>query len=63
MRFKEIQGLSVDELKKKLQEKQAELFDTRMKNSMGQLGNPLEVRTNRRSIAKIKTALTQKLSQ
>jgi large subunit ribosomal protein L29 len=60
MNFKEIQGLTVNELKKRSRELRAELFTLKMKNTLGQVNNPLEVRTVRRSIARLLTALTQK---
>jgi large subunit ribosomal protein L29 len=60
MNFKEIQGLTVNELKKRTRELRAELFTLKMKNTLGQVNNPLEVRTVRRSVARLLTALTQK---
>lgn len=37
-----------------------ELFDSRMKNSLGQLANPLVIRHTRREIARLKTLMNRK---
>jgi len=63
MKFGDVKGLSVDELKKKLREVRGELFEMRMKNKLGQVGNPLQIRHLRRGVARIRTALNQKLAQ
>lgn len=63
MKFKEIRGFSVDELNKKMKELRKELFEARMKNELGQLGNPIDIRKARRKIARVQTALTQKLAE
>ena len=63
MKFKEIKGYSVDELHKKLKELRADLFESRMKNELGQLGSPIEIRKARRAVAKVQTALSQKLAE
>ncbi len=63
MKYSEIKDLTVEELKKKGAELRDELFETKMKNHLGQLGNPLQIRQVRRNISRIKTALTQKLAQ
>jgi len=63
MKFSDIGGMSVDELKKKNAQLGDELFQLKMKNLMGQLSNPLQIRATRRSIAKIATALNQKLTK
>ncbi len=63
MKMKEIKGFSVEELNKKLKGLRAEMFEAKMKNELGQLGNPIEVRKTRRDIARVQTALTQKLAE
>ena len=63
MKFKEIKDMTVEELKKKEREFREELFQSRMKNSLGQLGSPIAIRDARRNVAKVKTALEQKLSR
>ncbi len=63
MKFKEIKGMSVEELSKKLKELRGEKFEAQMKNELGQLGSPIEIRKNRRNIARVQTALSQKLAE
>lgn len=63
MKFAEIKDLTVEELRKKSVEMRNELFQLKMKNELGQVGNPLQIRFLRKDIAKVKTALTQKLAQ
>ena len=63
MKFKEIKDMTVEELKKKEREFRDELFQSKMKNSLGQLGSPIEIRDARRNVAKVKTALKQKLAR
>jgi large subunit ribosomal protein L29 len=61
MKFKDIQGLSVTELKKKKSSLTQEIVEAKMKNSLGQLSNPLVIRHARKEIARVNTVLTQKL--
>lgn len=63
MKYEEIKDLSVVELKKKRADLTNELFQAKMKNSIGQLANPLSIRTIRRSIAKINTAIVKKVAR
>ncbi|HEX4925694.1 MAG TPA: 50S ribosomal protein L29 [Bdellovibrionales bacterium] len=63
MKFEEVRGMSVDELKKKLRELREQLFELGMKNKLGQVGNPIQIRFLRRDVARVKTALNQKLAQ
>lgn len=60
MKFKELKDMSKVELTKKANEVKKSLFEMRMKNTLGQLSNPLEIRSTRRSMAKVLTALNQK---
>ncbi len=60
MKFKDITGLTLEEMKKKVRELGEELFNLKMKNSLGQVGNPVQIRTVRRDIARYKTAIGQK---
>lgn len=60
MKFSDIQNSSDQELKSQLKTANAGLFQLKMKHSMGQLANPIEIRDLRRQVAKIKTALSQK---
>lgn len=62
MKFKEISDLTVDELNKKERELKEKMFQAKMKNSLGQLASPIEIRALRRDMARLKTALSQKLA-
>ena len=61
MKYPEIKDQSVTELKKKKSTLTQELFEAEMKNTLGQLANPLEIRAIRRNIARLNTALVQKV--
>lgn len=63
MKFAEIKDLSVVELKKKRAGLSEELFQARIKNTIGQLSNPIEIRNLRRDIAKINTAIVKKVAR
>ena len=63
MKFVEIKDLSVAELKKKRATLSEELFNARIKNSIGQLPNPIEIRDLRRNIAQINTAIVKKVAR
>ncbi len=63
MKFKDVVGLTVGDLRKQVKETREELFNVKMKNIMGQqVTNPLKVRVLRRDIAKLLTAIAQKSS-
>lgn len=63
MKFSEIKDLTVDELRKKETALKQDYFMIKMKNSLGQLANPLSIRAARKNIAKLKTAINQKLAK
>ncbi|HEX7675160.1 MAG TPA: 50S ribosomal protein L29 [Bdellovibrio sp.] len=63
MKFVEIKDLSVTELKKKRAALSEELFQARIKNSIGQLSNPIEIRDLRKNIARINTAIVKKVAR
>ena len=58
MFYADISGLSAKELVKKKKELQSAMFDARMKNTLGQLPNQMVIRTARKDIARINTAMT-----
>ncbi|MEY4617175.1 MAG: hypothetical protein RJB66_2135 [Pseudomonadota bacterium] len=60
MKYSEMQSLSITDLAKKKKELAAEMFTLKMKNSIGQAGNPLMIRTLRKDIARINTAISTK---
>ncbi len=62
MKVQELKELSVDALKNKINELEETLFNFRFQAEMGQLENPLKLRTTRRDIARAKTVLNTKLS-
>ncbi|MCB0421811.1 MAG: 50S ribosomal protein L29 [Bdellovibrionales bacterium] len=63
MKYNDIKDLTVDELRKRQKSSREELFELKMKHSLGQVANPLQIRYVRKDIARIKTALQAKLAQ
>jgi large subunit ribosomal protein L29 len=57
---KELRDLSSDELQTKSTDLKKELFNLRFQQAMGQIENPMRLRTLRRDIAKTKTVLKEK---
>ena len=60
MDIKEIRKLSDAELKAKIIETKEELFTKRMQQANGTLEKPVELRTLRKNVAKMKTVLTER---
>lgn len=60
MKTNELREKSVEELAQLLDEKQLDAFRLRMAKATGQLGNTHEIKTNRRTIAKILTLINEK---
>jgi len=60
MKFREIKSLNKSELTKKVLESRKGLVDLKLKNSMGRLENPAQIRLKRREIAKLLTAAALK---
>lgn len=61
MKFSDVKDLSVVDVNKKIRETKEKMFDAKMKNSMGQMTNPVSIRGMRRDIARLKTALSSKM--
>ncbi|MBL7689628.1 MAG: 50S ribosomal protein L29 [Bdellovibrionaceae bacterium] len=59
MLFSELAGLTAKDLNKKKVELRSKLFEARMKNSLGQLANPMVIREARKDIARINTVLAK----
>jgi large subunit ribosomal protein L29 len=59
-RAKELRDLSSDELQTKAVDLKKELFNLRFQQAMGQIENPMRLRTLRKDIAKTKTILKEK---
>jgi large subunit ribosomal protein L29 len=60
MKVKELQDLSIDELRQKNQDLDEELFRLKLRHASGQLDAPSTLGQTRKSIARIKTILRQK---
>ena len=60
MNVREIREKSNEELLKTIDEYKEELFDLRFKRATGQIENPMRIRELRKSIARIKTVLTER---
>ncbi|MFN3697658.1 MAG: 50S ribosomal protein L29 [Pseudobdellovibrio sp.] len=60
MKYADIENKSLQDLIKQKNELTAQLFEMKMKNSLGQLSNPLQIRFVRKDIAKINTAIVKK---
>ena len=58
--IKEIRGLSVEDLNKKLNELKKDLFMLRMQHATNQLDNPLQIAAVKKEIARVKTILREK---
>lgn len=63
MKYTEIKDLSAAELTKKKMALTGEYFEAKMKNNLGQLGNPLEIRKLRKDLARVNTAMVQKIAR
>ena len=57
MKFADIKNLKNDELRKQVSELRVQLFEAKMKQSLGQLNNTDRIRRIRRNIARYKTCL------
>ncbi len=60
MKVSEIRSMSVDELKKQLEESHRELFDLRFKLAVKQLVNHRQLRSVKKRIARMETLLTER---
>ena len=60
MDIKEIRKLSDQELKDKIKETKEQLFTKRMQQASGTLEKPVELRTLRRDVARMKTVLKER---
>ncbi len=60
MKLKEIRETSTENLEKEIDSLKGELFDLRFQKATGQLENPLAIREVRKTIARIKTVITER---
>lgn len=56
-----IWALTVDELRQKEQDLRRELFNLRFRLTTGEVENPMRIRAIRKDIARVLTAITQKM--
>jgi len=63
MNVKEIRDLSNEELEKEITSLQEELYDLRFAQATGNLENPAHMKDVRKTIARIKTVLTERAAQ
>lgn len=59
----ELNNKSVEELREELIKLLQEQFNLRMQNATGQLKNTAQLKTVRRSVARVKTIIRQKVSK
>ena len=60
MKITEIRNMTIDELNEKLTDTLKKLSQLKFNNSVQTIENPLEIKTLRRQIAKLKTILNEK---
>ena len=63
MKKSEIEKLSLEDLQDKLTEFQKQLSDLKMNHSVSPLENPLQIKTVRKTVARLLTAITIKQNQ
>ena len=63
MTVKSLQEKSVDELREELVSLLQEQFNLRMQHATGQLQNSAQLKNVRRSVARVKTIIRQKVSK
>ncbi len=59
MKIEQIREMSSEDLIKEIDSIQKEVMNLRMGNKIGTVDNPLEIRHKRRTIARMKTVLTE----
>ena len=59
MKAKELRDLTYEELLKKENDLQEELFNLRFRLATGQLDNPMELKAVKKDIARVKTVIRQ----
>ncbi|MBQ6808904.1 MAG: 50S ribosomal protein L29 [Firmicutes bacterium] len=60
MKAKELRDLTYEELVKKENDLQAELFNLRFRLATGQLDNPMSINAVKKDMARVKTVIRQK---
>ena len=63
MKNSEIENLSLEDLKDKLAAFQKQLSDLKMNHAVSPLENPLQIKTVRKTVARLLTAITAKQNE
>ena len=63
MTINEIRELSLEELEVKVNELKQELFNLKFQKTLGQLQNTAKIRDVKRTIARLKTVVTEKIGK
>ena len=63
MKKSEIEKLSLEDLQDKLAEFQKQLSDLKMNHAISPLENPLQIKTVRKTVARLLTAITVKQNE
>lgn len=63
MKASEIRELSIKELEERIETFETELLKLRINHAISPLDNPLKIQDTRRTIARMKTILTERTSQ
>jgi large subunit ribosomal protein L29 len=63
MKNSEIEKLSLEDLQDKLAEFQKQLSDLKMNHAVSPLENPLQIKTARRTVARLLTAISAKQNE
>jgi large subunit ribosomal protein L29 len=63
MKTSDIRKMSVEDINSKIIEIKNELFELRMKQATGSLDKPHMINAKRKDVARLKTVLTEKLSE
>jgi large subunit ribosomal protein L29 len=63
MKNSEIENLSLEELQDKLAAFQKEMSDLKMNHAVSPLENPLQIKTVRKTVARLLTAITAKQNE
>ena len=63
MKAPEIEKLSIEDLQDKLADYQKQLLDLKMSHAVSPLENPLQIKTVRKTISRLLTAITAKKNE
>jgi large subunit ribosomal protein L29 len=63
MKAPEIEKLSIEDLQDKLVDYQKQLLDLKMNHAVSPLENPLQIKTVRRTVSRLLTAITAKKNE